>query len=226
MQTSLDHYSTGYYCPASKFAKHGANDAQNEINFQRRQFRWLFAQLEEVMMEECHQDSKDEQSKPEVVSDRKQWERFIEIAQSKIKTSKQCFAPLARTAENWGMNKVQYYEWASMGWKYCNVLATAASQNPVWEEARIKLNQLLLRRIAEGRSLRTTINPIYLLDLKHLVAWPDETEFEKRGRKAYTLKYEPITESNLPAKYVFDQFGLIDHQLMFIGAERNTQELL
>lgn len=63
------------------------------------------------------------------------------------------------------MSKVQYYDWASMGWKYCNALSEAAARNPVWGEARVKLNQLLLRRIAEGRSLRTTVNPINLLEL-------------------------------------------------------------
>jgi hypothetical protein len=55
-----------------------------------------------------------------------------------------------------------------MGFKYCDVLAIAVSQNPVWEEARVKLKQLLVKRIAGGRFLRTT-NPIYLLDLEHLI---------------------------------------------------------
>jgi hypothetical protein len=96
-----------------------------------------------------------------------------------------------------------------MDFKYCDVLATAASQNPVWEDARVKLNQLSLKRIAEGRFLRTTANPIYLLDVEHLVAWTDRTTFENRGRRAYTLKYEPVVESDLPSGYVLNQFGLI-----------------
>ncbi|EMD84825.1 hypothetical protein COCHEDRAFT_1035949 [Bipolaris maydis C5] len=123
--------------------------------------------------------------------------------------SKQCLASLVKTAEYWGMNKVQYYEWASMGPKYCDVLAVAASQNPVWEDVRVKLNQLLLRRITEGRFLRKTANPFYLVDLEHLIAWTGKTDFEKKGRRAYTLKYETIAESDLPVDYVLDRFGVI-----------------
>jgi hypothetical protein len=165
--------------------------------------------LNEAMTEECYQFRKNEQPQLNAAFNVKQWEQYVNIAQSKIRISKQCLAPLVRTAEYWGMNKVQYYEWASMGLKYCDVLATAASQSPDWEEARIKLNQLLLRRIAEGRFLRTTVNPIYLRDLEHLIAWTDNTNFEKRGRRAYTLNYEPVAESDLPSGYVLDQFGLI-----------------
>jgi hypothetical protein len=165
--------------------------------------------LREAMIEECYQYRKNEQPQLNAAFNVKQWEQYVNMAQSKIRISKQCLAPLIRTAEYWGMNKVQYYEWASMGLKYCDVLATAASQSPDWEEVRIKLNQLLLKRIAEGRFLRTTANPIYLLDLEHLIAWTDNTNFEKKGRRAYTLKYEPVAESDLPSGYVLDQFGLI-----------------
>jgi hypothetical protein len=182
---------------------------RDEMHSQRRQADWLFIKLREVMIEECYQYRRCEQPQLDTAFNAKQWEQCVNMAQSKIRISKQCLAPLVMTAEYWGMNKVQYYEWASMGFKYCDVLATAASRNPVWEEALVKLNQLLLKRIAEGRFLRTTTNPVYLLDLEHLIAWTDKTTFEKRGRRAYILKYEPITESDLPAGYVLDQFGLI-----------------
>ncbi|KAG9381609.1 hypothetical protein A1F94_007263 [Pyrenophora tritici-repentis] len=200
---------------------------QNEMHSQRRQSDWLFRKLREVMIEECYQYRNSEQPQLDAVFNAKQWEQFVNMAQSKIRISKQCLASLVRTAEYWGMNKVQYYEWASMGVKYCDVLVTAASQNPVWEEARVKLNQLLLRRIAEGRFLRTTANPIYLLDLEHLIAWTDKTNFEKRGRRAYTLKYEPITESDLPVGYGLDQFGLIvtKHQIICTKARMNSRQL-
>jgi hypothetical protein len=161
------------------------------------------------MMEECDLYKKHEQPRLDADFDVKQWERFIDIAQYNIKMSKQCLAPLAETAEYWGMDKVHYYEWASMGRKYCKVLSSAASQNPVWEEALVKLNQLLLRRIAEGRPLRSSVNPVYLLDLEHLLAWPNKSDFERKGRKACTLKYEPIMESELPSGYALDQYGLI-----------------
>jgi hypothetical protein len=104
--------------------------------------------------------------------DAKQWERFIDIAQGNIKISKQCLAPLVETAECWGMDEVHHYEWASMGRKYCKVLSSAASQNPVWEEALIKP---LLTRIAKCRPLGTSVNRAYLLDLEHLVAWSDKS---------------------------------------------------
>ncbi|XP_014553196.1 hypothetical protein COCVIDRAFT_40755 [Bipolaris victoriae FI3] len=84
------------------------------------------------------------------------------------KKSKQCLAPLVKTAQYWGMNKVQHYEWASMRLKYCDVLAAAASRNPT-----------------------------------------GKTNFERKGRRAYTLKYKTITQSDLPVNYVLDRFGVI-----------------
>jgi hypothetical protein len=165
------------------------------------------------MMEECYLYKKHEQPPLDADFNAKQWERFIDIAQCNIKMSKQCLAPLVETAECWGMDKVHHYEWASMGRKYCKVLGSAAFQNPIWEEALVKLNQLLLRRIVEGRPLKGSVNPVYLLDLEHLVAWPDKSNFERKGRKACTLKYEPIVESELPPGYALDHYGLIvaDH---------------
>jgi hypothetical protein len=161
------------------------------------------------MIEECYQYKKLEQPQVDAESEEKQWERFIDVAQSNIKMSKQCLAPLVETAECWGMDKVHHYEWTSTGRKYCQVLSSAASQTPIWEEALVKLNQLLLRRITEGRSLRSSVNPVYLLDLVRLVAWPDRSDFERKGRKPYVLKYEPIMDSDLPTGYAFDQYGLI-----------------
>lgn len=179
------------------------------MHSQRRQADWLFMKFREVMIEECYQYRKSEQPELDAAFNAKQWQQCVNMAQSKIRISKQCLAPLVRTAQFWGINMVQYYKWASMGFKYCDALAAAASRNPVWEDARVKLNQLLLKRIAEGRFLRLTANPIYLLDLEHLIAWSDKTDFEKRGRRPFTLKCEPVAESDLPASYVLDQFGLI-----------------
>ncbi|KAH7061880.1 hypothetical protein BKA63DRAFT_588140, partial [Paraphoma chrysanthemicola] len=182
---------------------------EGEIHFQRRQSEWLVAMLEKVIIQECSQHSKIVHTLLDIDYDAEQWERFIDTARSKIKLSKRCLDPLTKTAEHWGMNKVQYYEWASMGWKYCNLLSEAAARNPVWEEARVKLNQLLLRRIAEGRSLRTTPNPIYLLELQNLLAWPDKNGFKRKGRSLCTLEYDFITEVDIPNGYTFDKFGLI-----------------
>jgi hypothetical protein len=52
------------------------------------------------------------------------------------------------------------------------------------------------------------MNPIYLLDVEHLIAWPNKTEFRK-GREAYTLNYESSPASDLPARYGFDRYGLV-----------------
>ncbi|KAI0619226.1 hypothetical protein TUN199_08788 [Pyrenophora tritici-repentis] len=161
------------------------------------------------MTEECSQYQKYEQPQQDADFDVKQWERFIDIAQSNLKTSEQCVAHLAEVAEHWGMDKVHYYEWASMGRKFCKVLGSAAAQNPVWEEVLVKLNQLLFRRIVEGRHLKQSANPLYLLDLERLASWPDKTDFERKGRKQCILRYEPIVVSDLPAGYTFDRYGLI-----------------
>jgi hypothetical protein len=66
--------------------------------------------LSEAMIEECYQYRKNEQPQLNAAFNVKQWEQYVNIAQSKIRISKQCLAPLVRTAEYWGMNKVQYYE--------------------------------------------------------------------------------------------------------------------
>jgi hypothetical protein len=116
--------------------------------------------LKEVMMEECYQYRDSEKPQLDAAFNAKQWENCFNMARSKIRISKSCLAPLVRAAKCW-----------SISFKYYDVLATAVSQNPVWEEARVKLNQLLVKRIDEERFLRTTTNPIYLLDPEHLIAW-------------------------------------------------------
>ncbi|KAF2132116.1 hypothetical protein P153DRAFT_184366, partial [Dothidotthia symphoricarpi CBS 119687] len=79
-------------------------------------------------------------------------------------------------------------------------LGDAASWNPNWEEALKKFNQLHVLRIAEGCALGVSVGPTYLLDLEHLLAWPDKTGFERRGRKIYTLKCEAVTDSDLTTR--------------------------
>jgi hypothetical protein len=181
------------------------------------------------MIEKCYLYKMHKQPRLYSDFDPKQWEHFINIAQCNIKMSKQCLAPLAQTAECWGIDKVHHYEWASLGRKYCKVLASAASQNPVWEEALVMLNQLLLRRITEGRPLKSSVNPVYLLDLEHLVAWSDKSDFERKGRKTCTLKYETFVDSELPPGYALDQYGLIvaDHnQLALVDRTTTVSESL
>jgi hypothetical protein len=146
----------------------------------------------------------DTQADAQAEADVKQWERSIDIAESGIKMKEECLAPLTKTSGYWGIEKVRHYRWPSMGLKFCKVLGTAASRNPDWEEALVKLNQLLLSRIAEGRSLRMTSNPINLVDLEHLKTWSGKNGYEKKGRKTCILTYRSLINSALLAGYAFD----------------------
>ena len=191
---------------------------RDELLEQQTELEWLFACAEGVMVDECpHYREKrrvwsrklDVDADTQAEAGAKQWERFIDIAESGNNMKQQCLAPLTKTSGYWGIEKVRHYQWASIGLKFCKVLGTAASRKPDWEEASIKLNQLLLSRIAEGRSLRMSSNPINLVDLEHLKTWSEKNDYEKKGRKTCILKYHPLTNSALPAGYAFDQYGLI-----------------
>lgn len=125
--------------------------------------------------------------------DVKQWGRFIGIAESGIEVRKQCLPPLTKTSGYWGLEKVRHYHWVSMGWKFCKVLGTAASRIPSWEEASVKLNQLLLSRITDGQSLKPSVNPINSGDLEHLKTWVEKTDYKKTGRRTCVLKYMSVS---------------------------------
>ncbi len=69
------------------------------------------------------------------------------------------------------MDKVRYYELGFYGWEIL--------QGAWWlvrlrvlsgRRHLVKPNQLLFRRIAEGRSLSMAANPVNMIDLKHLEA--------------------------------------------------------
>ncbi|KAF2195607.1 hypothetical protein K469DRAFT_490957, partial [Zopfia rhizophila CBS 207.26] len=137
--------------------------------------------------------------------DAKQWERFVGVAKSGAEQRKEYLAPLTRASGFWSIEKVQHYRWAFMSLGYCKVLGTAASRNPSWEEAVVKLNQLLFRRIAKG--LRASINPVIRNDLEHLCDWRDTSDFTKTGKNGFTVQCKPI--SSLPEGYTFDRYGLI-----------------
>ncbi|KAI0615869.1 hypothetical protein TUN199_12183, partial [Pyrenophora tritici-repentis] len=55
------------------------------MHSQRRQSDWLFGKLKEVMIEECYQYRKSEQPQLDAVFNAKQWEQFVNMAQSKIR---------------------------------------------------------------------------------------------------------------------------------------------
>ncbi|KAJ4285971.1 hypothetical protein N0V90_013537 [Kalmusia sp. IMI 367209] len=170
----------------------------------------LTASIEEVMVEECAQykESKGRWKHSSDI-DAKQWERFIDVANAGASLKRECLAPLARVSANWNADKVQYYGWASRGWKFCKLLGTAAKRNPNWPEALIKLNQLILRKIIDGQPLKNCVNPIEQVDVEDLAAWHNKDTFVKKRRNGYTLTCDPISESQLPAGYAFDRYGLI-----------------
>ncbi|KAF2818217.1 hypothetical protein CC86DRAFT_461196 [Ophiobolus disseminans] len=203
---------------------------RDELLEQHAELEWLFVCAERVMVDECQQYREKKQSwleRPGIEAetqrgpgtetdssdasaiDTKQWERFIGIAESGIEVRKLCLPPLTKTSGYWGIEKVQHYQWASMGWKFCKVLGTAASRIPSWEEASVKLNQLLLSRITNGQSLKTSVNPINSSDLAQLKTWSEKTDFKKTGRTTCVLKYVPVSVPDLPVGYAFDQYGLI-----------------
>jgi hypothetical protein len=96
-----------------------------------------------------------------------------------------------------------------MGLKFCKVLGTATSRNPKWDEALVKLNQLLLQKIKASRSLRVSTNPLDSVDLRHLAAWQDQKDYTKLGDKGFTVSYDSFPESELPTGYAFDRYGLV-----------------
>jgi hypothetical protein len=178
---------------------------------QHTELGWLFACAEKVMLQESTSYKEKKRAwanETGTEADAKQWEQFVSIAETGAKVKKQCIAPLIKVSGFWGKNKVQHYGWASKGWGYCKVLGTAVARSPDWNEALVKLNQLLLSRIAAGHRLQACVNSIELIDLEQLKAWPDQTDFEK-GRHGRMLKYQMVTDSDLPDGYGFDQYGLV-----------------
>ncbi|KAF2647718.1 hypothetical protein K491DRAFT_291679 [Lophiostoma macrostomum CBS 122681] len=185
---------------------------RDDLLEKQTELEWLFASIEEVMVVECarYTEAKQQWSNsrnPD--ADVKRWERFVGIADSGAGLKKECLAPLTKASGLWGNEKVIYYQWASRGWKYCKLLGTAASRNPKWEEAVVKLNQLLLRRITNGRPPEVSAHPLAQIDLEHLTQWQGEIAFKKEGCDGFTLELQPITSSDLPTGYALDRYGLI-----------------
>lgn len=190
-------------------------NVRDELLAHHTELKWLFACIEEVMQAECTQykKAKSRWLNAEAADvDKKRWELFLGVANAGATLKRECLAPLTKASAGWGNEKVQYYKWASMGWKYCKVLGTAATRNPSWTEASIKLNQLLLRRIISRRALRMSTNPLELMDLEYLKKWQGQSEFRQRGRNRFELQYQPILNSEIPSGYAFDQYGLIVHK--------------
>lgn len=202
-------------------------DMRDRLLEEQMELAVLVTDIEEVMVAECglYKKSKGQWSNCSN-ADAKQWERFADMASTGKSLKKKCLAPLIKVGAFWNADKVQHYGWASMGWKFCKLLGTAASRNPVWGEATVKLNQLILRRISDGKPLRASVNPLEQIDLTNLAAWQGRDTFVKSGRNAHTLVYASILESDLPAGYTFDLHGLIVSKQVTMATQANKSRSL
>ncbi|PSN58960.1 hypothetical protein BS50DRAFT_580338 [Corynespora cassiicola Philippines] len=172
---------------------------RDELLDQHTGLEWLFASMDEVMSAEC-QKYKQQRSSWSAKSktgdaEAKQWERFIGVAHTGTDTREKCFHPLKKVSGVWGKEKVLHYRWAFAGEKYCKVLGTAATRNPDWDEARMKLNQLIM-----------SLNPVSQIDLEDLKKWQDKNEYSKNG---CMLAYEAVAISDFPEGHAIDCHGLI-----------------
>ncbi|OCL13860.1 hypothetical protein AOQ84DRAFT_309859, partial [Glonium stellatum] len=191
-------------------------EMRDQLLDQKTELELICARMEDVMLIECVQYKEEKRCWSKRLkngdTDAERWERFIGVAKIGAELMQRCLPPLSKTSGYWGKEKVQHYGWASAGEKYCKVLGTAASRVPTWEEALIKLNQLILRRIniPGRRPLRLSANPIDLIDLENLKTWLDKNPFVKiKDKEGFQLQYRPVSSSDLPNGYSFDQYGLI-----------------
>ena len=106
---------------------------------------------------------------------------FIGIAISGWTQIGKCITLLTHVSKCWGWEKIEHYRWHLLNKKYCNKLCTAANQVPIWNEARTKLNRLVMRRTVlpgTGRhQIKISKNPILQTDLNNLQLWKDQNSF-------------------------------------------------
>ncbi|KAH7111059.1 hypothetical protein B0J11DRAFT_598922 [Dendryphion nanum] len=106
---------------------------RDELLSQHMELKWFFACIEEVMQAECTQYKKAKRhwlNGKNTDVDKKRWELFLDVAKSGAALKRECLAPLTKASGGRGNEKVQHYQWAFMGLKYCKVLGTAATRNP------------------------------------------------------------------------------------------------
>jgi hypothetical protein len=168
--------------------------------------------MDVVKIKECAQYKKTKSCRRKRKSphaDMKRWEPLLSLPSSGSSLRRGVLAPLSKASTHWGIERVQYYQWAYMGLSYCSLIGTAAARNTSWKEATIKLNQLLLNRIHNQQPLKLSKNPIRSTDLRCLGVWLDQNQFEETSHSGSKLPYNPVLRSDLPPDYTFDRYGLI-----------------
>jgi hypothetical protein len=169
---------------------------------------YLFTSIESVMLTECtrYKELKSRRTNSKSKdADWERWARFAGIVHEGEKVKGECTAPINKAITYWGKDLVKHYRFLHVGTKFCKMLGTTVSRIHSWEEASAKINQITLVR----NCCRASVNPISQGHLEILTNWKGCTDFVKKGRGGYTLKYQPISESDLPAEYALDKYGLV-----------------
>lgn len=155
-----------------------------------------------------------------------EWNRFIGVAKVGSIHISNCVKALTQVSKCWGKEKVQHYEWYFLGEKYCKKLRAAANQVPAWDEAKIKLNRLIVRRIempgrGRGQS-NSSRNPVARVDLDNIKSWKDQKPYIRpKDPLKIELPYEELALGQLPDGYVFDKFGLVAHKNFVASNQEN-----
>lgn len=128
----------------------------------------------------------------------------------------------------WGRDKVEYYQWATRGSHYCNKVRAAALQVRDWDEAVLKLNRIIYRRVGEAGRLRVkeSVNPIECGDWIHLKSWSHKGPYlAADGKREIGLPIQQLVVADLPTGFGFDQFGLLVRKECQADVDRSGQQL-
>jgi len=192
---------------------------RDELLEQNDKLVLLLAAFEQVMLVECvryeerkkHIRQPTRQPRMTQEDGAAKWDRFVGIASIGSDAIPKLLPPLKVVSLRWGKDFVQHYQLASKGQHYCNKFSAAAKLQ-TRENGIRKLNQLLLRRfqIPGRRDIKAGVNPIEPVDLQNLANWTDESPFVKEGDPdKIPLPFADFTGEDLPAGFIFDQFGLM-----------------
>ncbi len=119
---------------------------------------------------------------------------------------------LWEVARVWGPDKAEHYHWVDEGVGFCTKLRTAARVVRDWDEAAIKLNRLILRRMAQSGRLAVSspFNLITIDDLTNLTSWYSKEPYvRKNDRECEWLPFRRLDVTEMLAGIGFDEFGLM-----------------